>query len=75
MAKNKPPANVQPPANIPHPPVPVNGPADQDVNLPESILQPAMNRMLKEVESEPKGRVLAEKKLAEADLLVENTET
>jgi hypothetical protein len=29
-----------------------------------------MNRMLKEVESERKGRVLSEKKLAEADLLV-----
>jgi predicted CopG family antitoxin len=73
MAENKPPANVQPPANVPHPPAPINGMADQDVNLPESLLQPAMNRMLKEVESERKGRVPTEKKLAEADLLLEIT--
>jgi hypothetical protein len=73
MAENEPLANVQPPANVPDEAVPINVPAGLHVKLPESILQPAMNRMLKEVESERKGRVLLEKKLAGADLLVEKT--
>jgi predicted CopG family antitoxin len=71
MANNEPIANVQPPANVLRAPQRINAGSDRDVNRSESLQQNIINRMRKEIESERKGRVSAEKKLADSDLLVD----